>query len=101
MITTVNLVNIHHHTYVNFFFLVMRGLKIYSLSNFQIYNIVLLTRVTLLYVTSPGLIYFITGTLYLVTTFIHVAHPQISSASYFVLSASSLCKVSLVPSNVA
>ena len=49
------LVNIHHHTgiYLFFFFfiyvfvfLVMRTLKIYSLSNFQIYSVVLFTVVT-------------------------------------------------------
>ena len=38
-------------------FIVVRTFKIYSLSNFQIYNIVLLTRVTPLYTTIPGLIY--------------------------------------------
>ena len=30
--------------------------------------------VTMLYITSPGLIYFTTGSLYLLTTFIHFAH---------------------------
>ena len=33
-----------------------RTLKIYSLSNFQIYNTVMLTIVTMLYTTSLGLI---------------------------------------------
>ena len=34
----------------------MRSFKLYYLSNFQIDNIVLLTTVFMLYVTSPGLI---------------------------------------------
>ena len=36
---------------------------------------VLLTVVTVLSITSPGLTYFITGSVYLLTTFIHLAHP--------------------------
>ena len=43
--------------------------KIHSLSNFQIYNTVLLTVVTMLYITSPGLIHLITGCLYPLTVF--------------------------------
>ena len=50
MITTISLVNIHHHSHN--FFLVMRTFKIYSLRNFQICNTVLLTIVILLYITS-------------------------------------------------
>ena len=42
----------------------MRTFKIYSRSNFQIYNTVLIIIVTMLYITSPGPIYFITGSLY-------------------------------------
>ena len=53
MITAVSLVNIHHH--IQFFFLVMRTFKIYSFSNFQIYGVVLLTVVTMLYIISPNL----------------------------------------------
>ena len=53
MITTVSLVNIHHHTVMIFIF-AMRTFKIYSLSNFKIYNIlVLITIFTVLYITSP------------------------------------------------
>ena len=36
----------------------------YSLSNFQVNNTVLLTMVTMLHITFPGLSYFITGSLY-------------------------------------
>ena len=45
---------------VTYFFLVPRTFTIYSFSNFQIYYIVLLTIVTMLYIVSPGLTYFIT-----------------------------------------
>lgn len=64
---------------------------------------VLLTVVSLLSVTSPGLTHFIPGSVYLLTTFIHLAHPQIPPASYSVLSAytSSPCNISLVPPNMA
>ena len=47
--------------------LVMRNFKIHSLSNFQICNTVLLTRVSMLYMTAMGFtecICFITGSLY-------------------------------------
>ena len=44
-----------------------------SFSNFQICNTVLLTTVTMLYVTSPWLPYFITGSLYFLPPFAHVA----------------------------
>ena len=53
MITTINLVNIHHHT-VTLFFLIIRIFKIFSLSNLKIYNRVLLTIITMLYIISPG-----------------------------------------------
>ena len=72
MITTVSLVNITSHSYN--LFLLMRTLKIYFLSNFQIYNIVLLTLVTMLCITPPGLICLITGSLYLLTTFTNFSH---------------------------
>ena len=45
--------------------------QLYSLSNFQICNSVLLIIVTTLYSTSPRLIYFITRNLYLLTPFTH------------------------------
>ena len=53
MITTVSLVDIHHHT-VTVFLLMMRTLKIYCL-NFQMYNTVLLAIVPRLYMAFPGL----------------------------------------------
>ena len=115
MITTISLLDIHHCK-VTVFFLVMRPFKVYSLSNFQIYNTVLLvclfwqccaargilvpwpgikpkppaveaqslttgppgespvllTIVTMLYLTSLWLIYFITGIFLPLTTFTHL-----------------------------
>ena len=68
MITAISLDNIHHLT-VLISFLVMGTFKIYYLSSLQIYNTVLLTVVIMLYITSPGLTYFIIGSLYLLTTF--------------------------------
>ena len=68
MITTISLVNICHHRVTNF--LVMKAFKTYCLSSFQIYNTVRLTSLTVLYVTSPGLTYFITGSLYLFLAFL-------------------------------
>ena len=41
----------------------------YFLSNFQIYNMTLLSTVTVLYVTSPGLTDHIAGRWYILTTF--------------------------------
>ena len=57
MIIAISPVNIHHHT-VTTIFLTVRTFKIYFLSNFQIYYIAI---VTMLYITAPGLTYFITG----------------------------------------
>ena len=76
MITTINLVihsyklciNLVIHSY-KLFFLVMRNFKIYSLCSFQICNTVLLTMVSMVCITSPWLIYFMTGSLYLLTSF--------------------------------
>lgn len=69
---TVNLVNLHHPAVTHFFF-VMRTCKS-TLFNFQIYNRVLLTLVTMLYISSPGLTYFISASLYLWIPFTHFAH---------------------------
>ena len=55
MITSVSLVNIHHHTYLHIFLLLMETFKSCSLSNFQIYNTVLLTIVSMLYITPKDL----------------------------------------------
>ena len=47
------------------FFFVVRTFEIHSLSNFQVYNTLLLTVVTMLYLRSPELIPLITGSLYI------------------------------------
>ena len=51
-----------------FFFLVMKTFKIYYVNNFKIYNRVL-SIAMMLYIISPELTYFITRSLYLLTTF--------------------------------
>ena len=55
------------------FFLVLRTCKIYSLSNFQIGNTVLLTMVSMLYISSPWIIYYLTVNLYLLTPFMDIS----------------------------
>ena len=60
MITTVSLVNMHHLELLHIFFLWWELLRS-TLSNFQIDDTVLLARVTMPYITSPGLIYVKTG----------------------------------------
>ena len=60
-VTTIRLVNIHHLTVI--FFLVMRTFKIYFVNTFPIYNTVMLTSATMLYIISPELINLITGSL--------------------------------------
>ena len=60
----------------NYLFLWWKRFKIYSLSNFQIHNTVLFAIVSMLYMTSLWLIYFITGSLYLLASFTHFAHPS-------------------------
>ena len=62
MNTTVNLANIHHHKHTDFcFFLVITTFKMYFLSNFQICRTMFLTTIPVLYITSPELIYLVTG----------------------------------------
>ena len=58
----------------------MRTLRIYSLNQFQIYQTAVLTTIIMRYVTSPVLIYLITGGLYVLTTFIQFLNslPHIS-----------------------
>ena len=63
MITTVKLIIVTICVCV----CVVRTLKIYSFSKFQVDNTVLLTTVTLLYVSVPELIHLITESLYPLT----------------------------------
>ena len=62
-----------------FFPLVMRSLRISSVNNFPVYNTAVLAIVVVLYITSLVLIYLITGSLYLLTTFFQLPLPQIWS----------------------
>ena len=41
---------------------------------------VLVTLVNILYIIFPGFVYFITGNLYLLTTFTHFAHPSLPAS---------------------
>ena len=49
-----------------------------DLSNFQVNNIILLTVVTILCITSLGFIEFITGNMFLWTPFTHFIHPLVN-----------------------
>ena len=69
----VSTICLFRHTH-KIFFLVMRTYKNYSLSKFQICNTVL-TIVTMLYIASPWLVYFIIGILNLLTPFTHFLPP--------------------------
>lgn len=55
MITIVSLVNICYHAKLQMFFLVVKTIKIHSLSNFQISITVLLTIMFILYIISHEL----------------------------------------------
>lgn len=84
----ISLVSTQCHTVI-ISFSEMRTFEIISLSNFHIYNTVLLPMVTMLYVTSPGLTYFIAGSLYLLNTFTHFAHsPSCPSGNHQSVSVS-------------
>lgn len=80
MTTTGSLVTIHYYI-ITIFFLVMKTLKTYLLSDFQIRDTVLLAPVTLLYVTSVT-DWCSSWSLYLLTSFTHVA-PEDSSKKKF------------------
>lgn len=76
MNTTISLINIKNVT--TNIFLMMTEFKIHSLSNCQIYNPVLFTTVTMLHILYPQrLVYLITGSLYLLISFIHFTHPPL------------------------
>lgn len=72
------------------FFFLMRTFKICCLSNFEIYSMVLLTVVTMVYIISPEIIHLITRSLFPLTTITHFPHPKttikllcISDVSFF------------------
>ena len=72
VVTTVSLANITIQSY-RIFFRARRTFKIYFLSHFQTCNTEL-TILIMLYIEFPWLIYFITGSFYLLTPFIHFTH---------------------------
>ena len=80
------------HIYENDECSLMRTLRIYSLSNFQVYNTVAVTIVTMLYITFPELTYLVTGSLYLLITCTHFPHPNpspLAATNLFFVSISS------------
>ena len=78
MFTTIRLVNasIISHNYPFVVFIMERALKLYSHSNFQVYNIVLLTVLAMLYIRSPELTLLITESLYPLPTSPHCPSPS-------------------------
>ena len=77
----------------------MTTFKIYSLSNLQICDYIILSVVTMLYIMIIGLIYFITGHLYLlipVTHFFHPLTPLPSDDHQFILCFYGFCFVMFV-----
>ena len=64
MVTTIRLVNKSFTSHVYFCMCVVRTFKMYTFSNLHMYNTVLLTVFTMLYIKSPELIDLITGSLY-------------------------------------
>ena len=60
----------------------MKTFKTYSFSNFQLGNIVLLTIVNMLYLTSPWLICFITKSLKVSTPLNQFTHPTLTYGSH-------------------
>ena len=77
MITIVSLVTIHHHTQLQWLFLVMRTFKNYSHSNFQVYNMVLRMKCRHRAVRCIPVTYlFYSQNFVPLSHFIHFAHPQ-------------------------
>ena len=77
----------------------MKIFKIYSLSNFEVYNTIVLTIVIMLYIISPELIHLIIGSLCPLTPFTifpHAHSPQPSTSGNH-LSIRGFWKVELKP----
>ena len=70
MITTMVLANTSITSHIYYYIFVVKTFKIYSLSNFHIYNTVL-SVITMLYTSDPQLIHLITGSLSVWPTFLH------------------------------
>ena len=69
---------------------VVRAFKIYSLSKFQVYDTVLLTMVTVLYIRSPELIHFIIKNLYPLTNISPFPAPLSLTTTILLFSSKSL-----------
>ena len=68
MITTPSSLTHPSPTLVTFFlFILVRALNVYLLRKFQVYNTILLSINTILYVRAPELIHLLTENLYLLT----------------------------------
>ena len=76
MITAIVLANTSLTSYNYHFFFGVRTFKTYSLSNFQVYNRVLLATITMLYTRSSELILLITGSLYPLTSIFPPSPPS-------------------------
>lgn len=76
MIFTVYIISYRYKKKKNVFFLVIRTFKVYSFSNFPASHTAVLSIAPVLYVTTPVLLYFMTGSLYLLTTFLQFPHPS-------------------------
>ena len=74
--------------------------SIYSFNNFLIYHIAVLATVIMLFITSPVLIYLITGSMYLLTTFLQLPPPLLplvtTSLISFPMSLLSVCLFVLI-----
>ena len=89
IITTVVLANTTITLHEYHFFFMVQTFKINSLRNFQLYDMVLLTIMTMLYIRFPRT-YLITGSLYPLTTFTHFPHspaPDNHNSTLFMSSA--------------
>ena len=69
MITTIVLADIFVTSYNYHFIFVVRTFRIHSLSNFKIYNTILLPLMTMKYIRYPELIHLVIQSLYLLTNF--------------------------------
>lgn len=63
MISIVALANTFITSHNYYFFVVVRTIKIQSPSNFEVHNTVYLPIITMLRITSPGLIYILVASL--------------------------------------
>ena len=75
MVSTINLADMSQYIATQYCCLnIMRTFKIYSLSNLHICSPVTLTTVATLYIASPCLVYFMTGSLYFLIPSTHFIH---------------------------